>query len=151
MKEEVRTEISEHSEQLILTSKELIERSREILNQFGLAKERCKSSGLVSPKRRGKPTKSSAMSPSLPKLSPYQEAIRLSALIELHRGVHSAAVAMTVPNRQKAAIDATDAYQEAVAMLTHAQVSMADSMVHDEIVYLRQLLHQIDQQVDQAA
>ena len=87
----------------------------------------------------------------LPKLSPYQEAIRLSALIELQRGIHGAAVAMRAPNRQKAAIDATDAYQEAVAMLTHAQVSMADSMVHVEIIYLQQLLSQIAQQVDRAA
>ena len=84
-------------------------------------------------------------------LSPYQEAIRLSALIELQRGVHNAAVAMRAPNRQKAGIDATDAYQEAVAMLSHAQVPMSDSMVRDEIIYLRQLLHQIAQQFDRAA
>ena len=58
---------------------------------------------------------------------------------------------MRPPNRQKAAIDATDAYQEAVAMLSHAQVPMSDSMVQDEIICLRQLLHQIAQQFDQAA
>ena len=51
----------------------------------------------------------------------------------------------------EAAIEATDAYQEAVAMLTHAQVSMADSMVHVEIISLQQLLSQIAQQVDRAA
>lgn len=86
------------------------------------------------------------------RLSSYQEAIRLSASIELRRGIHSAYLVIREPERQKAiTFDAKAAYHEALAMLTQAKVPISDSMVHDEIVHLRELLQEVESQFDQAA
>jgi hypothetical protein len=48
MEKELRNHISEDCKHLILKSKQLIERSREILTMFQLAKQRCEASGLAT-------------------------------------------------------------------------------------------------------
>ena len=85
------------------------------------------------------------------RLNPYQEAIRLSALIELQRGIHSAYVGIKDTERSKAANHAATAYQDALAMLTHAKIPLSDTMVHNEITHLGQLLQQLEPQFNHAA
>ncbi len=85
-------------------------------------------------------------------LTPYQEAIRLAASIELERGIHSAWVAIREPERQKASTyDAQIAYQEALSTLSHSNIPISDSMVLDKITHLRQLLQRVGPQFDEAA
>jgi len=52
MEQELRDDTSNDCKQLILKSKQLIERSREIITTFQLAKQRCEAFGLVTRKSR---------------------------------------------------------------------------------------------------
>ena len=86
------------------------------------------------------------------RLSPYQEAIRLSTSIELQKAIQSAHVKIWKdPTSQIPSREAKRAYWGAVETLLSANIPLSDDMVHDDLQSLKKLSLQLETETDQAA
>ena len=89
------------------------------------------------------------------RLTPYQEAIRLSISIELGSAIDSAYLAMRRnPDgglSRALHLKTRSAYQHAVSILMQVKVPLSDEMIHSSLEYLRELAREDETNTDRAA
>ena len=87
-------------------------------------------------------------------LTPYQEAIRLAASIDLRNAINSAGLKIWKdPNLRDPtlSLEAKSAYWSAVTTLSSAKVPLSDNMVHADLEFLMKLSHPVKSRLRPAA